>query len=56
MTVNELRTFAGLDLEENATAQYRSSRIISDNSQVAALSKKNLTNCAIHSWKMIQLP
>ena len=37
MTVTDLRTFAGIELGENATAQCRSSRIIRHSSQMAAL-------------------
>lgn len=40
MAVTELRSFAGLELGENATAQCRPSRIKRDNSQMAALSAK----------------
>lgn len=40
MAVTELRTFAGLELGENPTAQCRPSRIKRDNSQMAVLSAK----------------
>ena len=40
MAVTELRTFAGLEVGESATAQCRPSRIKRDNSQMVALSAK----------------
>jgi hypothetical protein len=39
MAVTELRTFAGLEVGENATAQCRPYRIRKDNNQMSALSK-----------------
>ena len=40
MAVNELRTFAGLEVGQNATIQCRPSRILKDNSQMTTLGQK----------------